>query len=67
MVKIDLNISIRKFKMFILKKYDSKAFLLEFNMDNGSKLSELVNKSETKSVLINYNIDVFDLKCTNFE
>ena len=53
--------------MFILKKYDSKAFLLEFNMDNGSKLSELVNKSETKSVLINYNIDVFDLKCTNFE
>ena len=28
---------------------------------------ELVDKSKTKSVLINYNIDVFDLKCTNFE
>ena len=63
---LDLKMTIRDFKSYVLAINGHKPFFLEFNMDNSQKLSDLAAKSKNElynEIKIYHNLNYFDLKC----
>ena len=59
---LDMSMTIRDFKSYVLAINKNMPFFLEFNMDNSKILGDLVEKSQNQVIKVFQKIDLFDGK-----